>query len=134
MADNILSSLDECIKSFSFDGYGWAPLSRPFSMDVYERWIASGFHGEMTYLERHIEQKREPRRWMNAARSALVVTRDYLSRREASPFPTLRIARYARGADYHDWFRQTIEDLGASIRQLHPAFEWKTFTDSSPVL
>jgi epoxyqueuosine reductase len=130
------STVEECIKDFGFDQHGWVPLERPFSLDVYEKWLHDGCHGEMTYLSRHLEQKRSPQLWMNNAVSALVVTQGYLSlpQPEQPAFTSLQIARYARGLDYHDWFKEKLERLAQQVKVHFPDFEWKSFTDSSPVL
>jgi epoxyqueuosine reductase len=134
MQNTLLIPIQESIKNFNFDNWGLAKLERPFSFDRYTDWLASGQHGEMTYLERHKSFKENPRAWMPEARTALVVTKSYLNLPGKEKTPNLNIARYARGEDYHDWLAKDLSALGENLKIAIPELEYRTFTDSSPVL
>lgn len=116
--------------------FGLAELIRPFSMDVYEQWLKKNYHGEMTYLATHAPMKAEPQKILPQAKSAIVVTVDYLPHPEphASPINHLQIASYARGQDYHHWLKQRLQKAVALLKVQFPEAEFLTFTDSSPVL
>ena len=59
---NILSQINETIKKYQFTEYGFAPVERPLSMDIYKNWIDNQCHGEMSYLKHHIPIKENPQK------------------------------------------------------------------------
>ena len=80
-----------------FDLAGIATLGPVESADKFDDWLAHGYAGDMTYLDRGAEKRRDTRLPFNGATSAIVVGLNYDGTAPAGP-----IARYARGDDYHD--------------------------------
>src|SRR5688572_15508708 len=80
-----------------FDPVGITALGPVSSFDSFERWLERGFAGEMTYLSRGAEKRRDTQLPFPGVKSAVVVALDYGGKQSAGP-----IARYARGDDYHD--------------------------------
>jgi epoxyqueuosine reductase len=96
----------------------------------FDRWLRDGHAGEMAYLERSAEKRRDSRRPVDGARSAIVVAMSYGGREPGGP-----VARYARGDDYHDVM---IARLGTLHRCID---EWtgarvlgKPYVDTGPIL
>ena len=65
--------------------------------NAYDDWIAKGYAGEMAYLERGAEKRRDSTLPVPGAVSALVIGVNYGGTEPDGP-----VARYARGDDYHD--------------------------------
>lgn len=126
------------VKSYlsAFTHYGFAKLEKPVSFHIYRQWLQKGYHGSMNYLVQHADLKEDTRRWVPRARSAIVVAQNYLPHPEAHPslFQSTRKALYARGKDYHHWFRSHLNQACQFLKTHFPKEEFLGFTDSSPIL
>ncbi|MEO8334777.1 MAG: tRNA epoxyqueuosine(34) reductase QueG [bacterium] len=116
--------------ALGFDLVGIATLGPVETADAFDAWIKAGHAGEMHYLERGAEKRRDSRRPKPGTTHAIVVALDYGGREPSGP-----VARYARGLDYHD----VIE---ARLRSLHARLEvdagrsilGKPYVDTGPLL
>jgi epoxyqueuosine reductase len=127
-------SLEQRIKAqaygLGFDLVGVTSLGPADTAPEFDEWLARGYAGDMAYLERGAEKRRDTRRPVAGVRSAVVVALDYGGREPSGP-----VARYARGADYHDV-------MAARLRQLHASVSaWagrdvvgKAYVDTGPIL
>ena len=48
-------------QKLGFELIGVTPAEESQTIRLYEKWLENGYAGEMGYLERHIQQKRDPR-------------------------------------------------------------------------
>jgi epoxyqueuosine reductase len=96
-----------------------------------DRWLASGYAGVMRYLHRQARKRKDPRLIVPGAKSVVVVLDNYYNG-DADPGPPPKIARYARGEDYHRVTRERLEPL-ADLLRTHGARIAHTFADSGPV-
>jgi epoxyqueuosine reductase len=103
-----------------------------------EAWLAAGRHGEMAWLADRSELLLDPSTVLEGARSAIVVADRYHDgrpdRSEASAPPRGRVARYARGEDYHRTIRRRLERLVAAISPAFPQAEFRICVDTAPLL
>lgn len=117
-----------------FAACGVASLSPSRRGDALDRWLAAGYAGTMRYLHRQAGRRKEPAGIVPGARSAVVVLENYLpspiANRE-SPIG-IKVAKYARGTDYHRALKERLEQLAAWLRE-HGATITRTFTDAGPV-
>src|SRR5688572_646244 len=60
-----------------FDLVGIAALGPADTAEQFDEWLARGHAGEMRYLERGAEKRRDTRQPVEGARSAIVVALDY---------------------------------------------------------
>jgi epoxyqueuosine reductase len=96
-----------------------------------DRWLASGYAGVMRYLHRQARKRKDPRLIEPGAKSVVVVLDNYYDGApDAGPPP--KLARYARGEDYHRVTRARLEPLADLLRS-HGARIAHTFADSGPV-
>lgn len=100
----------------------------------YEEWLADGNAGNMDYLGRYGEVRRDPRLLLDGEGArALIVTlfayQDNVHPAEGVPY----IAHYALGQDYHDVLRRRLKTV---IGQLRPRFggKWRICVDSAPLM
>lgn len=130
--------LAHLLKEEGFENFGFVALTTPVSIAIYEEWLAAGRHGGMTYLERHLPEKRDPSRLLGRARTAIVVTKNYVPHPEPDEqFPigrATRVAAYARGRDYHHFLVNRLQRVARVLKDMHPEEEFLVFTDSGPVL
>jgi len=117
-----------------FDTVGVADLSPVPHGDSLRDWLAQGMAGTMTYMERQAIRRLEPARILPGAHRAVVVTVNHFSQ-EPSPMPGYgRVAKYARGRDYHESLQEPLRQLAAFIRSLGDAgtvARW--YVDAGPV-
>jgi epoxyqueuosine reductase len=134
---DFVSALEPVIRRYGFDQFGWTPLERPLSIEIYRDWLDKGHHASMEYLRQHEPLKEQPQKWAPRARSALVVARRYFPHPYAEtelPLGGARVALYAQGEDYHLRFKGELEKLAAAFKADFPAEEFLCFTDSAPIL
>ena len=100
----------------------------------YEEWLADGNAGNMDYLGRYGEVRRDPRLLLDGegARTLILTLfayQDNVHPAEGVPY----IAHYALGQDYHDVLRRRLKTV---IGQLRPRFggKWRVCVDSAPLM
>ncbi len=101
----------------------------------YEAFVAAGHHGAMGWLADNPTVRRDLDNpgIMDGARSVIVCALSYHRPPEAEPLPGARIARYARGLDYHNFFRKRLRKLAAWLRSEFGA-RARPMVDTAPVL
>ena len=113
-----------------FDLAGIATLGPADTIEAFDRWLARGFAGTMQYMERGADKRRDSRRVVDGAHSAIVVALQYGGRE-----PSGSVARYARGDDYHDLMLARLNDLLTRIRALSDVpVTGKAYVDTGPLL
>lgn len=101
-----------------------------------EQWIAAGMHGEMDYLADEIDAKLDPNVLLNGVCSAVVVADQYASRGDADA-PQIafgKVARYARGRDYHKVIKDRLHAISDALRERFPNERFRAFVDTAPIL
>jgi epoxyqueuosine reductase len=104
------------------------------------QWLGRGFHGEMTYMERHGTKRSRPAGLMPGALRVISARMDYWPPHSAAPADVLNnpefgyISRYALGRDYHKVLRQRLKKLAGQIQARIGDFGHRVFVDSAPVL
>ncbi|MBI3081440.1 MAG: DUF1730 domain-containing protein [Gemmatimonadetes bacterium] len=98
------------------------------------RWLEQGMAGTMRYMHRQAGRRIEPATILPGATRAVVVTRNYYSE-DSPPTPgTGRVARYARGRDYHVALEPSLAELARYITSLGPKGTLaKPYCDAGPV-
>lgn len=145
-----LETLQEQITDWAYDlgfsAVGFVRLTTSDHEQHLRQWLAQGFHGTMSYMDRNIDLRLDAAGLLPGAISAVTVRMDYLSRDEL-PYlsQTLAasnqgyIARYALGRDYHKVIRGRLRALARRINEASLAlpngpFISRACTDSAPIL
>ena len=105
----------------------------PPHLEIYEKWLKEGRHGEMTYLEtdRARQRRADPRRILPECESILVVAANYLPNAQKNT----GIAAYAVGDDYHDVLTDRLKQLVTSIEtRIGREIKNRYYTDTGPLL
>jgi epoxyqueuosine reductase len=97
-----------------------------------DRWLSAGYGGTMRYLHRQAKKRKDPRRIDTEARSVAVILDNYYYPDQESGNDGPRIAKYARGNDYHAVIEARLAQLaqrmlGAGARVARP------YADTGPV-
>jgi epoxyqueuosine reductase len=113
-----------------FDLAGITTLGRASTADAFDAWLARGYDGEMGYLARNAEKRRDSRLPYEGTRSAIVVAMSYGGTEPSGP-----VARYARGDDYHDLMIERLRALHRWIDERHGSpVHGKAYVDTGPLL
>jgi epoxyqueuosine reductase len=102
--------------------------------DQLRNWLDDGKHGTMRWMENWFEKRVDPRKLVPGAKSVIVLTHNYFSEKNQSDRRAPRIARYARGKDYHWVLKQKLWQLLDLLKQEVGDFSGRAFVDSAPVL
>jgi epoxyqueuosine reductase len=129
-----VSNLEPLIKAqaygLGFDLAGITDLGPPGTTPAFDEWLAHGYAGEMAYMSRTADKRRDSRLPFDGVTRAIVVAMNYGGTEPNGP-----VARYARGDDYHDLMLERLEQLhrwieGHAGRSVHG----KAYVDTGPLL
>jgi len=132
--------IDQLARELGFARAAVVPIEPPRRHELYQSWLAAGHGGEMAYLARpdHIAPRGDLRALLGEARSLIVVALAYeRADPETVPADRLRgrIARYARGEDYHLVMRDKLVALAERLaQQLGRPVASRPCVDTAPVL
>jgi epoxyqueuosine reductase len=113
-----------------FDLAGITTLGPAETAAAFDEWIEHGYAGEMTYLPRNAEKRRDSRLPFEGATTAIVVAMNYGGAEPSGP-----VARYARGDDYHDVMLDRLEQLHRWIdERVGRHVTGKAYVDTGPLL
>ena len=79
-----------------------------------DHWLAGGYAGVMRYLHRQARKRKDPRLIIPGAKSVVVVLDNYYNG-DSDPGPPPKVARYARGQDYHRVTRERLEPIKQAV-------------------
>ncbi len=109
--------------------------------DELRSWLAAGKHGSMAWLADHADLRTDPAKILDGARSVVMVADLYASRADDNTDAHEqglgrdhgRVARYARGADYHKTMKKRLHAVCDALRAEHPDEDFRAFVDTAPV-
>jgi epoxyqueuosine reductase len=100
--------------------------------DFLDAWLASGRAGTMRYLHRQARKRKDPQLIDERACRAVVVLDNYYTPDTEADRRPPRLAKYARGRDYHRVTVARLDQLGEYLRA-HGARYARSFADAGPV-
>jgi len=107
----------------------------PAHLDALRRWVAEGRHGGMDWIADRLDLLADPGRLLEGARSVIVVADRYHDGRpDRATAGFGRIARYARGRDYHRTIRRRLERLVGTLETDLPDESFRICVDTAPLL
>lgn len=123
-----------------FDLCGICPAADFPELGFLREWLARGYAGEMDYLTRSAEVRGDIRNFLPAARSVIVMGTVYnteparVEGHEPPVADAIKVARYARGLDYHKVIEDRLFELMSWMRANAEApFEAAHFVDKHQV-
>ena len=100
-----------------------------------QEWLSRSFHGTMSWMERNVEKRTDPRNIVPGAKSVISVAMNYYSDVQHSDDQRVgKISRYAWGDDYHIVLTSRIQSLLDFIKSLQPQVHAKLYVDTGPVM
>ncbi len=128
--------IKERVQAEGFEKVGIVP-ARPLEAerDQLTAWLDRGYHGNMAWMARDPEMRTDPRKLFPAARSVVVVAKNYYTpAQHASEPATGKVSRYAWGDDYHDVVGERLRSLLSWIKDEAPETEGKVCVDTQPMM
>jgi epoxyqueuosine reductase len=122
--------------AMGFDRVGVAPAEPTPQTEFLRDWIGRGFAGEMRYLVRRLEERVDPRRVLEGARSIIAVSLAQGPEVEEPPRAGSlgSVARYARGEDYHRVLGERLRAYERAVRGLAGGpIRSRSYVDTGPV-
>lgn len=102
----------------------------------FRQWLEAGKHGEMSYMAEHQPKRLDPRQLLPGARSIICVADRYHRGGADPPIDPGkgRVARYARGQDYHKAIKRRLHTLCDELVNRFPQAAFKACVDTAPLL
>ena len=127
-------------RELGFDACGITSATAPQTAPALDAWLAEGRHGEMGYLARNADKRRDPSLILPGARSIVALATSYhrpSDPRDPTECPphSGRVARYAQFADYHDVLAEPLAHLSREIDERGSTAQrslW--YVDTGPIL
>ncbi|HEV3165640.1 MAG TPA: tRNA epoxyqueuosine(34) reductase QueG [Isosphaeraceae bacterium] len=118
-----------------FDQVGIAPAVTPPGYAHYTEWLRQGHQAGMGYLERQAPAREHPDHLLVGVRSVIVAGFVYGQPTEqGAEEPRAKVARYARGGDYHSLLWRRLEVLLAWLQNERPGTRGRAVSDTAPLL
>ena len=134
-AADFKSQLVDFARKLGFDSCRIAACRPPAHADEFRAWLNDGAQGEMDYMARGEEKRRDPQRILPGAKSIIVLALNYFQG-GLIPKPggaaAGRIARYAWGKDYHNVIEAKLDRLDKFLRE--SGGEQKCYVDTGAIL
>ena len=109
--------------------------SRADLLDRLRRWLAQGYHGTMTWMDRCPERRADPSAVLPDCRSIISLGMNYWTAVSADERRgNGRIARYAWGSDYHRVFQKKLKQLERMLKDFAPDCRTRRYVDTGPVM
>jgi epoxyqueuosine reductase len=125
-------------RELGFDLVGVAPVHDSPELAFFDRWLDAGYAGEMHYLQRNQERRRDIQKVLPGAQSVVVCGLNYDTDCAYSTDVNDRergwIARYAWSGDYHDLMQEKLWQLRAYVVELAPQTAGKLYVDTGPLV
>jgi epoxyqueuosine reductase len=98
------------------------------------KWLDSGMHGTMRYMENHFEKRTDPRQLHDGTLSVISVLLNYYPHETQKDPGSPILAKYAYGEDYHFVMKDMLKSLLVFIQKNMGDVNGRAFVDSAPVL
>ena len=120
-----------------FDLCGLTPCGHMAQNEAWLRaWLGKGYQSSLTYMERNVEKRADPRKLVEGARTAVVCAVSYKSRigEGYPPGHRTKIASYACTADYHTTIKGMLNGMLEHLKAADPGLGGRAFVDTAPLL
>ncbi|TWT57308.1 Epoxyqueuosine reductase [Thalassoglobus neptunius] len=133
-AGELSNKVRQTARKLGFPLVGITPAARPDTLDFFKRWLNSGFHGEMGYMQRREAAYEHPSNVLQNVKTIIIVAATYGSDSSGEE-NNFRVAKYATSQnDYHDVLREKLKPLASTIHDTSPGAKTRVVVDTAPLL
>ena len=121
--------------TLGFVAVGFSLPGAPLFLDRFCDWIAARKYGEMTWIKRHLELRKNPKMLLKDCRTIITLAYPYSSNKPCTP-DGFSVARYTEPdkIDYHYRLRKSAKRLVQAIQKRYPKTRSRVCIDSAPIL
>lgn len=134
-----MSSLNSQIRAIAMemgaDAVGFVPISEVSDSEiaVFKNWLSHEKHAGMTYLERYMEQRKQPQLLLPEASSVIILAVSYYPQ-STQDLSAPKVAKYALGRDYHKVMKKLLMGLAERISTEVAPHSFRAIVDTAPFL
>lgn len=142
--NHLILQIKQWGKELGFARVGICDIDLKAHESELKEWLAKGYHGQMSYMEKHGMMRARPDELHPGTVRSISVAMDYLPPEAGFAInlkdPNLAyVSRYAGGRDYHKLMRNRLKQLGqridAELTKLEIAdSDFRPFVDSAPIM
>jgi epoxyqueuosine reductase len=138
--NELLSQLETMAQTFGFQQLGISDIDLSEADKHLQHWLAQGFHGEMSFMEKHGSVRTHPDQLVPNTIRVITLRMDYWPHSAVDAWQVIEndqkayLSRYALGRDYHKLIRKRLANFAEQMQQLVGEMGYRVFTDSAPVM
>lgn len=138
--DNLVEYIEMSARRAGFDLVGVVGTASSLAMTKengkLDEWAENGYCADMKWFADTVEKRKDILKVMPDAKNVICVAMNYYSDTDnASKEKSVgKIARYARGRDYHKIFDKKLKLFAQKLKEIFPEGEFKYYSDTGPVL
>ncbi len=127
--------LQDKARELGFAACGVAAASESQTHGRFVEWLDRDFHATMNWIARPdaVEKRADVARVLANAKSVICVAMHYRTSENWDDESCGKVARYARGDDYHDIIPKRLRELLAFIQEIAPC-NGRVYSDTVPIL
>ncbi|MEC9036050.1 MAG: tRNA epoxyqueuosine(34) reductase QueG [Verrucomicrobiota bacterium] len=134
MALELENKVRSIAKDLGFDECRFSLAKEASHANQFQDWLDEGKNGDMKWMERSPERRKDPRHLLKEAKTVIVLAINYYpSRSDPRSSDKLgRFAKYAWGEDYHLVVDKKLKAFSAALKDL--GGEQRFYVDYGPIL
>jgi epoxyqueuosine reductase len=133
-----LKIIEEKAYALGFDGFGIASPELGEAGANFSQWLALGYAGDMAYMARGEEKRRDPNLVLEGIKSIICLKTNYFTVEKGMEFLDLSeigdVSLYALNKDYHDIITPRLKELEKNIQEEFVDCKTKIYVDTGPIL
>ena len=133
-----LADLKAFAESLGFDGFGVARPELGPAGERFGKWLDAGYDGEMAYLRRGEEKRKNPDLVLEGVKSILCFRTNYYAMEKDMSYVEHReiadISIYALNKDYHDIITPRLRQMEKRIQEKFAGCRTRIYVDTGPLL
>jgi len=101
-----------------FVALGFSRPGEPLFFDRFHEWISAGKQGEMDWMGRHLDLRKNPAKLLESCQTVISLAYPYSHKKPCTP-EGFSVARYSEPhkADYHERLRKRAKIIAGVIKQ-----------------
>lgn len=133
-----LASLKIFAESLGFDGFGVTGPQLDLAGERFGYWLDEGYDGEMEYIRRGEEKRKNPNLVLQGVKSILCFRTNYFTMEKDMSYigqrDTADISIYALNKDYHDIITLRLRQMEKKIQKEFEGCRTRIYVDTGPIL
>ncbi|WCJ60533.1 tRNA epoxyqueuosine(34) reductase QueG [Fontisphaera persica] len=135
MSEQLKNAVQKAARALGFSLCRVTDARPPDPDQRLRQWLQAGFHGEMQWMARSLPKREDLQAILSEVRSVVCVAAAYPAPPAPPPAGAGFVARYARGADYHQILGGKLAELAALLnREGGAGTRSLWYVDTGPIL